>query len=280
MKKILSISLAVLSLQTAIAQESKPDTIKVGNFIIVKDKKAQGDDNIESKSKNDEFFTIKKNKKKPSNVSTNWWILDIGLANFRDQSDYTAARNSGYLRTIRPGDAPLTQNDLKIRTGKTTNVNLWFFMQKLNVSKHVLNLKYGLGLEMYNIRYENNISFSKNPTYIYRDTVAFNKNKFYAGYITAPIMINIKPFPTKKSLSISAGVSAGYLVGSRSKQKSDARGKVKSKGDFDLEPWRLAYVGELGLGPVRLFGSYSVNKFHKNGLEQYPYSVGIRFSNW
>jgi hypothetical protein len=49
-----------------------------------------------------------------------------------------------------------------------------------------------------------------------------------------------------------------------------------------LQPWRFAVVGELGLGPVRLYGSYSLNDLHKEstGLKQTPYAVGIRFSNW
>jgi hypothetical protein len=41
----------------------------------------------------------------------------------------------------------------------------------------------------------------------------------------------------------------------------------------------LAYVGELGLGPVKIFGSYAMTPLHKYGLEQYPYTLGIRFSN-
>ena len=94
-------------------------------------------------------------------------------------------------------------------------------------------------------------------------------------------MVNLTTHPgQKKGLSFSAGVSAGYLVGSHNKQISDERGKTKTRGDFDLEQFRLAYIGELALGPVRLFGSYSMQPLHENGLKQYPYSMGIRFSNW
>ena len=94
-------------------------------------------------------------------------------------------------------------------------------------------------------------------------------------------MVNLTTHPgQKKGLSFSAGVSAGYLVASRNKQISDERGKIKTRGDFDLEQFRLAYIGELALGPVRLFGSYSMQPLHENGLKQYPYSMGIRFSNW
>ena len=157
-------------------------------------------------------------------------------------------------------------------------------MQKLNMSQHKLNLKYGLGLEMYSFRYDRSLSYRKDPNpYAYNDTIGFSKNKLFVEYLTVPFMLNFNPNPDKKrSFSISAGVSAGYLISSRNKQISAERGKQKSQGGFNLNPWRLAAVGEIGLGPIRLFGSYSFNKLHQDAtqLEQYPYSVGIRFSNW
>ena len=154
-------------------------------------------------------------------------------------------------------------------------------MQKLNLTHHVVNLKYGLGLEMYNFRYENNISYSKNPVYIFRDTVNFSKDKVYASYLTVPLMLNINATPDRKrGFSFSAGFSAGYRVGTHTKQKSSARGKQKLAGDFDLDPWRLAYIAELGIGPIRLYGSYSINALQQDAVVQYPYAVGIRFSNW
>ena len=96
-------------------------------------------------------------------------------------------------------------------------------------------------------------------------------------------MININPTPNNNNgFSLSAGISAGYLIARRNKQISNERGKVKYKGDFDLEPFRLAAIAEVGLGPVRLYGSYSLNKLHRSstGLDQTPFAFGIRFSNW
>lgn len=254
----------------------KTDTIKVGKFIIIK--KNKGGTN---QPDNERTTTIEIDKRpsKPTNISTNWWIFDLGFANVKDETVYGSAEANKYLQA--PTNKPFTKDDLKLRAGKTSNVNIWIFMQRLNLTKGYVNLKYGLGLEMFNFRYENNISYHKNTAYIFRDSVDFSKNKLYAGYLTVPFMLNINTHPGhKKGLSFSAGVSAGYLVGSRNKQISEERGKTKTRGDFDLEQFRLAYIGELGLGPVRLFGSYSMNTLHENGLKQYPYSLGIRFSNW
>lgn len=262
------------------------DTVKVGNFIIIKKKNSGAisqDDNSRRNNNNYEY-RVERRTRRRSNVSTNWWIMDLGFANMRDQTDYTAAQAGGYFKTLRPADGPVNQNSYKLINGKSSNVNIWLFMQKVNIIKHVVNLKYGLGLEMYNFRYDTRLSFRKDPQpYVFNDSIGFTKNKLYVEYLTVPIMLNINTTPdSHRGFSFSAGMSFGYLTNSRNKQISGERGKEKIKGDFNFEPWRVAAIGELGLGPVRLYGSYSLNRLQKDitRVEQYPYTVGIRFSNW
>ncbi|TAG15020.1 MAG: hypothetical protein EAZ13_08810 [Sphingobacteriia bacterium] len=262
------------------------DTIKVGNFIIIKKPKTTSD-NSGANKKTTEIDAFLKEVRKPAkkkNISTNWWIVDLGFANMRDNTNYGFAQAGSYFKQFRPQDGPVTKDSYRLNTGKSSNVNLWFFMQKLNISKHVLNLKYGLGLEMYNFRYDTKLSYAKDPQpYVFNDSIGFTKNKLYAGYITVPLMLNVNTTPDKRNgFSFSAGISAGYLVGSRNKQISAERGKDKLKGDFNMEPIRLAAIGELGIGPVRLYGSYSLNKLQKDitRMEQFPYTIGIRLSTW
>jgi len=250
---------------------NKTDTLVVGNFIIIK----------KSRDRKKTQVSVERRPYKPTKISTNWWIFDLGFANVNDKTDYAGAEAQSFLKTIRPGDKQVTKDDLKLRTSKSSNVNIWVVTQRLNLAKGYVNLKYGLGVEMFNFRYESNISYNKNPVYIYRDTINFSKNKLYAAYASVPFMLNINTNPGhKKGLTLSAGVSAGYLVGSHTKQISAERDKVKIKGDLGLEKFRLAYIGELGIGPIHLYGSYSIRRLHETGLEQYPYSLGIRFSNW
>lgn len=279
MKKVILALAAITAAWSGYAQsEQKTDTIKVGNFTIIKKDGRKGDS--DSTKDGGTTFEVSKRSKKKNNISTNWSILDIGFANLRDETAYGSAEANDYLKG---GAQHFSAADMRIRTNKTTNVNYWLFMQKLNVTKHVVNLKYGLGLEMYNIRYRTNISYreANGKAYVFRDSVTFSKNKLYAGYVTVPFMVNVNFTPQRKQgFSLSAGVSAGYLVASRNKQVSDARGKQKTKSDFELEKWRLAYIAEVGLGPVRLYGSYSINALHERGLRQYPYAVGLRLSNW
>ena len=272
--------------QSDSSSPANPDTIKVGNFVIVK-KKSTASTTVDI---NTDHTTININtpfysnhrKKRNNNISTNWWIFDLGFTNVRDNTNYTAAQTMGYFKTV--NGSPVTQSSFALNSGKSSNVNIWLFMQKLNISEHVLNLKYGFGMEMYNFRYDRNISYRSDPTaHVFNDTIGFSKNKLYAGYLTIPVMLNFNASPHRHNgFSISAGVSAGYLINDHGKQISAERGKQKYHGDLGLQPWRLAAITEIGLGPIRLYGSYSFNALHQEstGVDQFPYAMGIRFSNW
>ncbi len=262
------------------------DTIRIGNIIIIKN----GGKNEDEKTTGTHINIGRKRPKKLTNVSTNWMIFDIGLSNYQDETNYGSTGSYLYNR---PNAIPLGENDFKLNTGKSINVNIWFFMQRLNLINHNVNLKYGLGLELNNYRYKTASKLSyleTNPfitnqitsAVIIRDSVGFSKNKLAADYLTVPVMLNFltNPGNNNKGLSLSVGVSAGYLYSQRNKQISSERGKEKNKGEYDLERFRFSYVAEVGIGPVRFYGSYSPASLYKAGLNMKPYTIGFRFSNW
>ena len=125
------------------------DTLQVGNFIIIKKVKKSMEIKIGT---NNHDSTYSSNRKK-RNISTNWWIVDLGFANMRDETNYAFAQAGPYFKILRPADGAVSANNMKLNRGKSSNINIWLFMQKLNITKHVLNLKYGLGLEMFNLLY-------------------------------------------------------------------------------------------------------------------------------
>jgi Outer membrane protein beta-barrel domain len=278
MKRIFTLCMALCTILTGFAQtdttaKQTPDTIKIGGMIIIRE---QGG-NYDSTKKHDRIFRIsnRRNNDKPANVSTNWWILDLGFANYVDNTNYPAAISSGF---VAPG---IGEDQMKARAGKSRSVNIWFFMQRLNMIKHVVNLKYGLGLELNNYHFEDKtIKFNENPTFIEQGYSSLGKNKLAADYLTVPLMLNFNFTPNKnRNFGVSAGVSAGYLYSARQKIKKD--GHVdKTKSDFDLRKWKLSYVGEIALGPIKLYGSYAFKSMFEKGLDLTPYNVGFRFSNW
>ena len=264
-------ALAALAQTDTTGKSNQSDTIRVGGMIIIKKGKSEG----ERRDHDEVQVHRRRSDYKPSNVSTNWFIFDLGFANYNDQTNYGAAQAQGFV------DASVAKDHLDLRTGKSVNVNLWFFMQKLNVVKHVVNLKYGLGLETNNYRYESDIKFLKKPTMVIMDSLTHAKDKLAADYVTIPLMLNFNFTPRREEgFGFSIGASAGYLYSSRQKFKGGSGGKYKNRGNFDLEPWKISYIAELQFGPVKFYGSYATRSMFKKGLDQTPYTVGIRFSNW
>ena len=280
MKKIFTLCIVICTMMTGFAQtdttaKPAPDTIKIGGMVIIREKGSQPEKDEDRKG--GFRITSRKNRDKPSNISTNWWIVDLGFSNFSDNTVYgpgTAAN------VIAPGS---TEDWFKLRGGKSRNVNIWFFMQRINMIKHAVNLKYGVGLELNNYHFDDTkLRFAKNPTLITLDPALADakKNKLAADYLTVPVMLNFNFTPNRnKGFGFSAGVSAGFLYSARQKTKMD--GDIdKLKSDFDLERWKLSYVGEILLGPVKLYGSYAFKSMWDKGLDQTPYTVGFRISSW
>jgi hypothetical protein len=129
-----------------------------------------------------------------------------------------------------------------------------------------------------------NIRYINEPSdLILRDpeVTNFKKNKLAADYITIPAMINFNFNPKKKNdYGFSAGISAGFLYSSRQKMVSEERGKEKVKSDFNINPWKIAAIGELNLGLLKFYGSYALTTLHRNGLDQTPFNIGLRFNSW
>ena len=230
-------------------------------------------------------ITIKRTPKKLKNTETNWWILDLGFANFIDKSPNLMwlAANPNVL-PYGPGPIMSPEN-FTLNNKKSTNINIWVVTQKLNLYQHKINLKYGLGVEMFNFRFDKSISFrediEKNVKF---DVIPFTKNKLLVKYLTVPVQFNFSPNPyNKKAFYASIGMSAGYLWNAKNKQISGERGKEKFRGNFNLNDWRFATIGELGVGAVRLYGSFAnSNLFNENQsfVDMQPFAVGLRFSRF
>jgi hypothetical protein len=280
MRKFYLLLATVCASLTGMAQQTdtirvnvETDTIKVGGIIIVKK-----DGGYQGKTGTTADITISTRKTSPKqNISTNWGIFDFGFNNFNDKTNYASTEAQRFA----PGS---TSDWFDLRNGKSVNVNIWFFMQRINLIKHVVNLKYGLGLELYNFMYDEDIRFRTNPPLIYKDPIInYRKNKLATDYVTIPLMLNFNFTPNNsynKSFGLSAGVSGSYLYSSRQKYVSDETGKQKTKGNLGVRDFKLAYIGELQLGPIKVYGSYATQSMFEKGLDHTPYAIGLRFSNW
>src|SRR5687767_13131977 len=134
MKRVITLLAVVCFGMSGFAQDStsvprdtitKPDndTIRVGSIIIVRS----------GKDRNRGYYdtTEKRFRYAKQNITTNWMIVDLGINQVDDNTNYAQAIANGYL------PAGANENWFDQRGLKSTNVNIWIFMQRLNMIKHV-----------------------------------------------------------------------------------------------------------------------------------------------
>lgn len=265
---------------------AKPDTIRVGGIIIINKKGDNPDATIGgtgSPGSSNLHIEINRSPRSPKRLKTSWLNWDLGFSNYNDQTNYSTAAAQEYARTLQPGEPSFTSSDLRLNNLKSVNFNLWIVKQRYGLTKdNKLQAKWGLMLESNNYRYETPISYDGGiRPFLFRDEVSFRKNKLAADYITVPLMLGFNTKPRKANgFAASAGVSLGYLYSSRSKQVSAERGKEKNRGNFDLEPFKFQYIGEVGLGVVKLYGSYAPRSIYSRGLDVRPFNIGFRVGEW
>lgn len=221
-----------------------------------------------------------KDKEKGGSFRATFSMLDLGVNMLNDNTNYSDPSVANFLNV--PG-AKKNENLFDLRPAKSINVNIYPIGVKflaLKTNNQRIYISTGIGLQIYNFRFEENISYKKNPNQIIMDTISFQKNKLAISYINIPLMLTGKTRLHKGTwLVYGAGITAGYRMTSVNKQISDERGKIKTRGNFDLADYNTCVTGEFGIeGVLRFFASYQLNSLYNNGIDQRPISVGVRIS--
>ena len=277
-KRVQFIFFCLISLQLF----AQNDTIKIGQLLISKPE-SKSNLSWEQVIKNKDLNGLKVNFKKSNNnfkqLETSWFAFDLALVNYLDETKYAENKS---LSNPAIGQ-PLSKFKMQLNNAKSTNINIWVVQQKYRFKNPVFYLKYGLGLEMFNFRYEYGINFRKNESmFIYLNDESYEKNKLFTSYLSAPVQLGYDfKLKNDKILGISGGLVTGYLFNSYNKQINRELGKEKYKSNFSLRDMRLAGIFEIRIDKLKFFGTASFqNMLDKMNTNQtlYPYSFGLRFS--
>lgn len=213
-------------------------------------------------------------------------IIDLGTTFLQDNTNYNDPAVKNYL------NVPATMQNKHIFDlwhEKSLNVNISFLKtyQAMRKPGQRIYLGMGLGMQIYNFKFDNNITFDRNSSQIYMDTVMFrkNKNKIAINYLNVPFNVVFKTriaqnrTDHKKDtwLVYGGGITAGYSISTWSKQISDERGKVKVHDNFNFARFNSCLTGEIGIeGHFRLFASYQLTNLYDNAIDQRPICIGLK----
>ena len=289
MNRLFFIFTSLFLTTAALAQESTPviypnDTVKLGNLKIIKINGEEKKDWI-TIFRNLDYGAVKldyTNTKQalPKDIETQWLGFDLGVAGY---TDYTKYATTPTLSSPSVG-LPLTNRKMQPKNS-STNVNIWVVQQKVNIYQHKLYFKYGFGFEMFNYFYSNAIDFRNNEkAFVSLSNNTYSKDKLFINYLTVPLQLS-RSFKIKnvQTISLSGGVSLGYMLTARNKQISDALGKKKYYGDFNMNDYRVAGIFQLGIGDVKFYGSAALTPMldkSTTNIGLFPYTFGIRLAKF
>jgi hypothetical protein len=207
-------------------------------------------------------------------------MVDLGMNMLMDNTNYTDPAVVAFLNVP---TAMQNKSLFNLKPSKSINVNIYPWMIKckaLKTNGQRIYISSGIGLQLYNFRYEDQITYTRNPTGIKMDTVSFTKNKLGLDYLNVPLMFTFKTRLAKKTwLVYGAGITEGFRISSWTKQISGERGKVKVHDAFGLADFNTCVSAEIGIeGVFRLYATYQLTSLYENGLDQHPLCIGLRFS--
>ncbi len=187
--------------------------------------------------------------------------VDVGLLRLDIGANWLMYNNSLNL--------PATQSDFETIPLRSTNVGIHVLPTHFNMAKGKVSLLTAITFDNNKYQFRNNVTMQPGQSQVtmVQDSVGFKKNKLNTWYGQIPLLLCFQTNPTnqKKNFHVSFGGFAGLLLGANTKQKSEERGKVILKDDFNLNPFRYGVTARIGYGNLELYSNYTLSSMFQDG---------------
>jgi hypothetical protein len=268
-------SISVGRRQLRVIEGQDTTTISVGSREVrIVEKDGNTTVNILERDRND-FVS---HRRRGSRFRGNWSGLDIGLNNYVTDDFSTSLGQE--------------EDFMELHAARSWNVNLNVLQYDLTLSDNNIGLVTGLGLEMNNYRFSNNVSITKEARTIvpvdYAGTgINLDRTRLRTYYITVPLLLEFQTKNQRKSQRayFSAGVIGGLNIGSNARvvyRDNSRRYRDKVRDDYYLSPFRYGLTVRTGYRSLNLYANYyPTGLFQQNrGPELYPVAVGFSILNF
>ncbi len=215
---------------------------------------------------NDSDIPVQCDRKTLKNFKSRSMLLDLGINTLL------------FNNTLQ---MPVDYKGLNMNPGKSINVKLHLFRQRVNLINHHLNLMYGLSLDMHNYRFSDPYNLKPRMDSVSLKVLdnSVRKSKLSDVWIELPVLLNFEsnPWDSDRSFRINVGAYAGYLLGAHTKVKMADKTKIKERDDFNMQKFRYGLTGQIGYGWFNVFADYALTDFFNPGEGPIltPFTVGI-----
>ncbi|WP_299578619.1 outer membrane beta-barrel protein [uncultured Sunxiuqinia sp.] len=216
----------------------------------------------------DGFRDKKKDNWRHKGFDGHWGGFELGINTFYDDGHFGG---TGFM---------------SLNQSKSMEVNINFLEYNIVLSDQRVGLVTGMGWTMNNYRFDNAITLQKVdgqivPLELEHD--GLKKSKLTVSYLTIPLLLEFQ-IPVNdhsNEVYISGGLIGGFNLGSHTKVKTD-RSKSKDHGNFNINPFKYAVTGRVGLKDIGVYATYNLSSIFKDGggPEFFPFSVGISIVNF
>lgn len=191
---------------------------------------------------------------------------------------------NGYLTASNNRQLFQSQRFMELDYTRSPNFTLNLPGKRFAIGGNRFGITTGIGFEFnrYGLKRNVSLGYNSDSTFHNLDTaVQYDKNFLKATFIHAPLLLEYNTsLDPDKGLYVGLGVIGGYRIGSKTKQKYLQNGKKqtdKSKGDYNLNPFKLSFTARLGYGRFTVFANYSMTELFDpgRGPELYPFSAGL-----
>lgn len=251
--------------------DSDTTHVRIGrsNIEIIEDENSTRIDFHKDKKGDDDFHWEKKNKR----FNGHWAGFEMGFNSFYDDDYSIYSIDDDFMELDQP-------KSLEV------NINFLEYNIALQKDKGNIGLVTGMGYSMNNYRFDNPLTIDKQDGIVVPvslDPEGIKKTKLYVSYLTVPLLLEfqipVNGFTNK--VFVSGGVIGGVNIGSRTKIKQNSS-KTKDKGSFNINPFKYALTGRVGLGDISLYATYNLSPLFKDGKgpELFPFSIGLSLINF
>jgi hypothetical protein len=196
------------------------------------------------------------------------FMVDLGISTYLNNGNF---------------NLPQSLDVYELNYDRSYHLNVRVFEQRINFDKKgYTSISQGLNLEWQNYNFVNDYVFEPRQSMVtpILSDKRLSKNRLLTQLVSLPVEFHIESNPKRlsRSFHISAGVIGGLVYRANQKIKYEDDGdKNKVRDDFNLNKFRLGWIGRIGYGPINFYVSNSLTPLFKSGEgpELIPLQIGV-----
>lgn len=176
---------------------------------------------------------------------------------------------------------PASLETYELRHGRSLEINLHLYRQRIRIGKGFFNVEHGLSLDFNHYAFQNDVNYRTDPdkALFIDNSVDLDRSRLRLTHLVLPVLLRLETNPSclGRSFHLGIGVYGSLRLGSDLRTKRAGESKHLTMGSFGLNDFTAGFRGEIGYGPINLYIKYGFMGLFKEGQgpDLTPFSMGL-----